>query len=502
MKGQRPGLWVTLPILWVAWALGVWRLNDLSMWIDEWFTVNIVHTPWASFLEHIVATERRPPLHYALLKAWAFFAGDHEFTLRFYSITLALLGVATLYALGRHLLGRSAGWVAALLLASSPFAVLYGRMIRAYTQTMFLGTLSTLLLLRALEKPSGERWLAYGGTAISLLYTDYSGLAVVGSHVLFALVSPMARSLWRRWLIVFTGIALAYGFWGPVMMAQKSHPVRLTDLATGGIGLALKLIYPFYSWGAGETIFPWHPAALPSVVGCSTLLLFGLINLFRKDRTSFWLLTFLLVASLIFTAVLTTFVATDIPFINAASRSFPAAPIFYLGVAGGLMSLRIRWPQVWIAAAIGVGFVCALVNYYNGQQFHNPIYAVPIRQIVEEVRASCSPHDLIVAESDTLFGYYYRHKLGPAVYQDADYEVNRYYIQTHGPDRVWLITFGRDSTAGMGQAEELAAWLMEQYSGLEIRGYVTQDTTYQRVKEFLLRRPAYVHKVLIRIYHR
>ena len=492
--------WGVLPILWVAWALLLARLNSLSLWIDEWFTVDVIRTSWAGFLPHIIATERRPPLHYALLKLWAGFTGNGEFTLRVYSTLLALLAIAVLYALGRHLENHRVGFCAALLLAGSPFVVLYGRMIRGYTQTMMLGILATWLFLQALTKPCKNQWVAYGLSVVTLLYTDYSGIPVVGAHFLCLLLLPQTRQVWRGWMTTFLVALLTCAPLLPVILTQKEHPVRLTDLARETTGFVLKLVYPLYSWGAGETIFPWHPAALPGVMVCGLLFLLGLVTLFRTNRPGFWLLISLLGLSLLFMALLTTFIATDIPFINSASRIPAAAAVFYLGVASGWVAHSRRWLR-WIGGLlIGVAFACALWNYYHGYQFHNPIYAVPIRQVVAEVRAKCIPGDLIIAEADTLFGYYYKQNPGPAFYQDADYIANQAYVQSHCPARVWLVTFGRDSTAENSRTEGLVDWLASRYLRKYWWGYVAQDPIYQTVKENLLGRPAYAYKLLIRFY--
>jgi hypothetical protein len=494
--------WGVLPILWGAWALLLARLDSLSLWIDEWFTVDIIRTSWAGFLPHIIATERRPPLHYALLKLWAGFTGNSEFTLRVYSTLLALLAIAVLYALGRHLENHRVGFCAALLLAGSPFVVLYGRMIRGYSQTMMLGILATWLFLRALRKPCKNRWGAYGLSVVALLYTDYSGIPLVGSHFLCLLLLPQNRKVWRGWTATFIIALLACTPLLPIILTQKEHPVRLTDLAREASGFVLKFVYPLYSWGAGETIFPWHPAALPGVMACSLLWLLGLVTLFRTNRAGFWLLISVLGLSLLFMALLTTFIATDIPFINSASRIPAVAAMFYLGVASGWIALsrcQLRWASGFL---IVITFTCSLWNYYHGQQFHNPIYAVPIRQIVEEVRKKCAPGDLIIAEADTLFGYYYNQNPGPALYQEADYPANKVYIKANRPNRVWLVTFGRDSTIGVGRTEELTVWLREVYPEVVVQGYVPQDPIYRRVKEFLLRRPAYAYKLMVRIYSR
>ncbi len=503
MKGRLLSIvrkpWGMIPVLWTAWFLLLIRLDDLSMWIDEWFTVDIIHTPWSTFISHIIATERRPPLHYALLKIWASCAGDSEFVLRFYSVAVALLAVAGLYVLGRCLLNYYGGLAAAFLLTASPFAVLYSRMIRAYPQTMLLGSLTILLLLRALAKPSRGRWIAYGLALVGLLYTDYSGLAIAGGQALWVLLQRPARQTMQKWGLALSGVALTYLPWLPALLIQRAHPARLTDLATGIMGFLLKTAYPLYSWGAGETIFPWHPAALPSALSCSLLLGWTLAVFWKRARGVFWLIVSLLGVTLVFTATLMTFAATDIPFINAASRNPAGAPIFYLGVAAGLSAVQRRWLR-WIAGLlIGVAFACGLWNYYHGQQFHNPIYAVPIRQVVEEVRSSAGPDDLIIAEPDTLFGYYYQRNPGPATYRDVDDRIQAY-VEHYRPRRVWLVTFGRDSTAPAVQTEKLSNWLNEQCFFQTSSGYVPQSLIYQELKRRLVHRPPYAYKLLTQIF--
>ncbi len=509
IRPERPKLrrliYASAPIviLWVAWALLLFRLGALSLWIDEWFTVSVARTPWGQIMEHIVATERRPPLHYVLLKLWIIPSGDGEYAMRLSSAMLAVLGVAALYALGRRLFGHRVGLAAALLLATSPFFILYGRMVRAYSLLMLLGTLATWACVCAVERPTLGRWMIYGTAALALLYTDYSGLALLGAHALYMFMGALAhRRPLMPWLVTMLIVGMGYLPWLPTLLAHRAHPVRLTDLATGVPGLALKLAYPFYAWGAGETIFPWHPAALPGMLASGMLLAFGLINGWRsRNREASDWIAAALVVPLVFTALLLTFVATDIPFLNAASRSPAAAPIFYLGVASGWGALRARTWRVLGALCIAGAFVGALANYYRGEQFHNPIYAVPIRQVVEQVRAASAPDDLIIAEADTLFGYYYQGAPGQAAYQDVDPSANRALIEAQRPRRVWLATYGRDSTAEVAtQTQKLTEWLADRYRLAHTQGYVPQDELYRRVKALLLGRPAYDYKLLVRIY--
>jgi hypothetical protein len=80
-RTENPAWAVLVGVLWIAWSLLLSRSARQDVWIDEWYTVQNVHTSWPSFLPQIMAVERRPPLYYAFLKLWVSWAGDHEYVL-------------------------------------------------------------------------------------------------------------------------------------------------------------------------------------------------------------------------------------------------------------------------------------------------------------------------------------------------------------------------------------------------------------------------------------
>ena len=195
----------------------------------------------------------------------------------------------------------------------------------------------------------------------------------------------------------------------------------------------------------------------------------------------------------------TTVFVVDVPFLNIPSRAIFAAPFLYILVALGLDGLPSRGLGLagliiltW-CAAVGLG------NYYRGLEFHNPIYAVPTREMVAQVSSRARPGDVILAEADTGFKFYYQRTEQPVTLWDGDVTVSR--LQSQQPNRVWLITFGRDSTRSMANAS-LEDWLRHNYRLAREQGYAEQDPTYRRVKERLLHRPAYRYKLLVQTYEK
>ena len=114
-----------------------------------------------------------------------------------------------------------------------------------------------------------------------------------------------------------------------------------------------------------------------------------------------------LLASVLLVVLSTTVFVVDVPFLNIPSRAIFAAPFLYLlGCSGNpqpaLAEAQAAWSGPIEPGAPPVG----LSNYYRGLEFHNPIYAVPTREIVAQVLSRYRPGDVIVTEPDTGFSYY------------------------------------------------------------------------------------------------
>ncbi len=491
----------------LAWLLGLWRLADQSMWIDEWFTTLNSGKSWAEFLPSVLATERRPPLHFALLKVWSLVAGREELALRLFSVAMVVLSAALIYAVGRRLLQPQAAAVAALLLAASPFWLLYGRMIRAYSQTMMLALAATLLLVIA-GRRGRAWWAAYVLAAAALIYTDYSGLPILAAQGVYVVAvwlgdRPRRWNPLGPWLLAMAAVGLLYVPWLPAVLAATDRSVRITDLAGGPLGFAVKLALPLYTWGVGETIYPWHPLGAAAALTMGLLALWGLWRSSRAQppgRGAAWLLAAWLVLPLLFTATLLALVATDITFLNAASRTPGAAPAYVMAAAAGLVAVRRRWLRAAAGICIVGGITAATLNYFGGVEYLNPIYALPTRVLAAELAAQAGADDLILAERDTLFGYYYGLRPGAAAYQDVDPAANLAWIAEHRPQTVWLVTFGRDSTEGAFGTAQVEAQLAADYTAGAAQGYGPVAPTYQAIKQRLTGRRSYPDKLTIQRY--
>jgi len=247
-------------------AIRGWDLGGSPLWLDENATFLSLQHLWDRGAEAPFFVQASNPVYYTLLWAWTQLAGDSATALRALS---ALAGTACIpvgAALGRQLGGRSAGRLAALLIALHPLQIHYSREARAYALWTLALLLATAALRRAVLRDTGRSWAL----------AAFAWLAAFGVHVFtaFALPATAACVLWardrprtlRRWLVWSGGLAtLAVGYvaiWlRPVLDAGAGSWLRPEDWEP--VGSLLASVWALLPAGA----YPDHLAQLSAPSG-------------------------------------------------------------------------------------------------------------------------------------------------------------------------------------------------------------------------------------------
>ena len=160
-----------------ALALRLIDLGGPGFWFDEAYTHLIARMPPATAWQALVIDGVHPPLYYAIARAVLWF-NDGELALRLPSAVAGALAVPVVFALGARWFDRRAAWLAAALLALSPFHVWHSRDARMYALLALLSAASMLAYARWLERPSRGRALALAGLSASAYLTHYFALMV------------------------------------------------------------------------------------------------------------------------------------------------------------------------------------------------------------------------------------------------------------------------------------------------------------------------------------
>jgi mannosyltransferase len=153
--------------------------------------------------------------------------GDGEAFLRLPSVAFAVATVPVVYALGRRLADPWVGAIAAAVLAGHALVLQWGQQLRSYTLSAFLVTLASLLLVRAVERPSTGRCVACAAVAVAAAYAHLFAALVIGAHVVsLALLRPLP---WR--------VARIAGVTGALLAAPLAwHVLTRTGDPLGWIG--------------------------------------------------------------------------------------------------------------------------------------------------------------------------------------------------------------------------------------------------------------------------
>jgi mannosyltransferase len=187
------------------------------LWLDESLSVAIARLPLgdiAGALRH----DGSPPLYYLLLHLWIEAFGDGPVAARALSGVLSLAAVPAAWAFAREVAGRRVAWVAALLVATSPFAARYGSEARMYALVQLLCALAGLSLVRFVRRRSLRWGLAVAACSGLLVLTHYWALYLVAAvFVLLAL-----RRDWRACAWVAAG-AVLFVPWLPSFLYQLRH---------------------------------------------------------------------------------------------------------------------------------------------------------------------------------------------------------------------------------------------------------------------------------------
>src|SRR3954462_2651102 len=132
-------------------------LDAQSYWLDEVATVNILHKGVGDMISAVGSGESTPPAYYVVAWLWAKLFGTGEVGLRSLSAGVGTLTIPLAFVLGRELVGRRSGLIAAALCAFNPLLIWYSQEARSYALLVLLMGLTLWALLRVLDDPSPRR---------------------------------------------------------------------------------------------------------------------------------------------------------------------------------------------------------------------------------------------------------------------------------------------------------------------------------------------------------
>jgi hypothetical protein len=380
------------------------RLNVLSLWTDELWSLQVVQQSLPAILR-FVAVDIHPPLYFLMLHYWLKLplGGDPVVRMRLLSVLFALAATVAVDLLWARRLPASARLWFLTLWTSSPCLLLYCRMARSYSLQLLVSTLAAYALWRLMERKGRRATWTYAAALALVLYTHYiPGIALAAAGALLL----AERRRWRD-LFLSSGLTLvAYLPWLAILVTALWKWTQQTGVyalaRNSALEIAVKVAFGCISFSLGESIPDWSLiSGVLLSVPVAWLVWLGL----RKDSTLAWLV--------VPTAVIAFIgVARWVPFHGIPARLLFIFP-FYLTL---LVTGREAFPRAATAilALLALLSCAGVQSYFERSDFLNKGYAMPYREIAAHIsRASTPGRSLVLADATNLDALVFQYYLGP-----------------------------------------------------------------------------------------
>jgi 4-amino-4-deoxy-L-arabinose transferase-like glycosyltransferase len=454
-------VWLLAGLMLIAFGLRVYQLPAQSLWSDEGLSLYRARLTLTENLSNVIVVppdvptrDTNPPLYFVILSALRALAGESEYALRFVSVMAGVLLVPLLYVTGKRLFSESAGLLAALLGAVSPFLVWYAQEARMYTLLATLSLASMYLLLRAVDFPAAPEhdrstksprrwliWIAWAVVTAAMLYTHFTTffwLLFEGAVLLAALI----RLRRREAVIVLALLAVLVL---PLMLYAVSRAQQSVDPVFGfrPLDSIVAEVWGTFVVGRTNDLFqPWW-AVLPGLLLLALALMGGVRDKSRRLST-------IVVALSLLVPLLAFYAATFIrPLYTGPRHLMLLLPPVYLLLASGLALL---WQRVRLAGMVMLAAMLVIMGWWLNVQWTDPAYLKDdMRSVACTIAAQATPGDVVIvhdAITSYVFDYYYQRCGGQAPWKiiptypslDVDAALRDFMAEADRAARVWFVT--------------------------------------------------------------
>lgn len=186
------------------------QVDRRQMWVDELISYRMSAQPVHAVLTVARQVDAVFAPYYVFLHGWTAVFGRSELALRLPSLLGLAVAAAMVVVLGTRFFDRRTGTVAGLLFAVLPSVSRYGQEVRPYGLAVGAATLSTVLLVRATDRPDWRRLALYACSVPLVAASHLLSLLVIVPHVCYAalvLRLDRDRRVWRWFGALGCGLA-------------------------------------------------------------------------------------------------------------------------------------------------------------------------------------------------------------------------------------------------------------------------------------------------------
>lgn len=221
-SSSKRALILLLAILAVGFSLRLYRIDRQGLWYDELHS--IIPTDPSNSLVSVIeyCKNDQPPAYFLMLYSWYKLFPYNEASGKVLGAIIGVLGIITMYFLGKEVGGRDVGLAVSFLTAGNIYHVYYSQELRFYGLLFLMTCLSFLFFIRFIKSPIIRNQLFFAITTALLLYTHYFGLVVALTQaIIFMIIGLVYRrdaKFFLKGLTCAIIVFLAFLPWIPTIM--------------------------------------------------------------------------------------------------------------------------------------------------------------------------------------------------------------------------------------------------------------------------------------------
>lgn len=183
-------------------------IHSINLWTEPFWYDEIVSVKTSlldfGHIKHVSEWDNNPPFYYYCLWLWTKITGISEYNIRFLNVIITSFSVVILFKLVRMKSDFIAALFSSLFLILHNFALEYSHEARAYSLTLLLVLISTLLFFKFLETPKTYIAVLLGVVNFLVMYTHYiAGLSLLLQSVFLLLFYKNKLKLYTlNWLVI------------------------------------------------------------------------------------------------------------------------------------------------------------------------------------------------------------------------------------------------------------------------------------------------------------
>jgi uncharacterized membrane protein len=169
---------ILLAIVILGAILRLYKLDYQSLWIDEIFSMKVADpkNDFGFIYDFLKNHDPHPPLYYFSIHTFFLLFGYSTYVLKLFSAIIGILGIVSIYFLGKEFSSKKVGLIAAFLTSINYFAIYYSQEGRMYSLLFFSSCIALFTLSKFIKQPSYKTMLFFVLGSLLLIYSQFFGV--------------------------------------------------------------------------------------------------------------------------------------------------------------------------------------------------------------------------------------------------------------------------------------------------------------------------------------